>query len=178
MHEPKFTNTLIGRSSCDVVDEIYNTAVFSHTWHVAKDLNGHKFAVTGFYMGNNFFGSYAVSCEDFDPCRIAWERGEMNRDEFWERFGYVWRLEPIGHGEMAVERYANHRIQDMTTFMAFDLCNSPIEWMENRFQEILMNPKLDQFQSLKWQRHHQRFRAAVVAREKQLVDAGFAKQAG
>jgi hypothetical protein len=101
----------------------------------------------------------------------------MNRDEFWERFGYVWRLEPIGHGEMAVERYANHRIQDMTTFMAFDLCNSPIEWMENRFQEILMNPKLDQFQSLKWQRHHQRFRAAVAAREKQLVDAGFAKQA-
>jgi hypothetical protein len=177
MNSPKFTEELIYKPSADLVDEIYNTSVFNNCWYLSKDLNERKYAVTGFSLGDDIFGSYVISCEDFDPCRIAWERGEINRDEFWERFGYVWRLEPIGGGELSVERYPNHRIEHIITFMGLFVCNSPIEWMENRFQEILMNPKLDQFQSLKWQRHHQRFRAAVAAREKQLVDAGFAKQA-
>jgi hypothetical protein len=177
MNEPKFTGKLIDRPSSDLIDEIYNTEVDHCPWHIAIDACGQKYAVAPFVLSSNCYGSYAISCEDFDPCRIAWERGEMNRDEFWERFGYLWRLEPLGRGEMSVVRYSIHRTQDIVTFMAFRDCNSPIELMEEAFQNIFNESKLTKSQFQMWKRRYQRFRAAVAAREKQLIDAELPKPA-
>ena len=153
--------------SKDLVDEIMNGAPFGRYGNVFRDGEGHKYIHEVHYLGGNNFGFYAVAAESDDPCRIAYEKGDLAVIDFWSRFGFVWKLHPSVSGILEAEKITmmqvNSSIRRWWEFHELP----PIKLAEKRFKDVLTSPDADPVHQSNIRKFRVRYLEALAIRKRQ-----------